>query len=248
MTTVHSPVVRAYRDQRLPPGQTPWREAEFSVIDLELTGLDPSVHEIVSFACVTVARGRVRLDDAHYGMVRPHRMPDPNTIRIHGLREEDLAGAPPLDQALEEILDAIKGRVLVAHVAAIDTGFLRAVLEDRGLRLRNPIVDTASLGSELRRLRREPALRPDGDESVRTAISSPGLSDLARSLGLPVHRPHNADGDALTTAQVFIALATHLDALKPMTVGALERLSRSERDRVSLRSIVGRFGLGRSSA
>ena len=49
------------------------------------------------------------------------------------------------------------------------------------------------------------------------------LSDAARDLGLPVHRPHHADGDALTTAQLFLALATRLDAREPQTVGSLAR-------------------------
>ena len=47
------------------------------------------------------------------------------------------------------------------------------------------------------------------------------LTALARSLGLPVHRPHHALGDALTTAQVFIALATLLDGYGPQTVRTL---------------------------
>jgi DNA polymerase III subunit epsilon len=239
---------RAYRDTPFPPDNTPWREAEFAVVDLELTGLDPAVHEIVSFATVTVAQGRVRLEDARYRIVRPSRMPDPDSIRIHGLRESDLAQAPPLDEALSDLLEALTGRVLVAHVAAVDTGFLRAAFEARGLGLQNPIVDTAELALEMRRLQRLPPVRRDGDPSTRSAVSSPGLSDLARSLGLPVHRPHHADGDALTTAQVFLALATHLDRIELMTVGALERLSRTPRERVSLRSLLGRFGLGRSPA
>jgi len=49
---------------------------------------------------------------------------------------------------------------------------------------------------------------------------------MARALGLPVHRPHHADGDALTTAQVFLALATHLDVLERQTVGSLESYGR----------------------
>ena len=49
------------------------------------------------------------------------------------------------------------------------------------------------------------------------------LGDLAMALGLPAERPHHALGDALTTAQVFIALAAHLNALKPETAGSLAR-------------------------
>lgn len=216
----------AYMDAGLPSPSTGWREAIYSVVDLELTGLDPEVHEIVSFASVTVEGGRIRLDDARYRLVRPRRMPGEDTIRIHGLREADLAHAPVLDEVLDELLDALTGKVLVAHVAAIEEGFLSAALERNGLRLRNPVVDTARLGEELRRRRHQSihAARSEKEPSD-FAASSPGLSDLARYLGLPVHRPHHADGDALTAAQVFIALATHLDRLEPQTVGSLEKLS-----------------------
>lgn len=241
-------ILSAYRDTPFPPADTPWRLAAFSVVDLELTGLDPSVDEICSFASVTVAEGRIRLDDARYGVVRPRRMPDADTIRIHGLRERDLQEAPSLDESIGSLIEALTGRVLVAHVASVETGFLRAALRKRDLQLRNPIVDTANLAVELHRLRRVRAPGIDGAAPAQTAASSPGLSNLAQSLGLPAHRPHHADGDALTTAQVFLALATHLDRLEPMTVGTLERVSRSPRERVSLRSLLSRFGLGRSAS
>ena len=95
----------------------------------------------------------------------------------------------------------------------------------RGLELRNPIVDTAELDLELRRLARKP---PSEHEPI-------ALSDLARGLGLPVHRPHHADGDALTTAQAFIALATHLEAFEPQTLGTLARASGTKRQRAITR-------------
>jgi DNA polymerase-3 subunit epsilon len=232
----------------IPPASTPWREADYSVVDLELTGLDPSVHEIVSFAAVTISGGRIQPRDSLYRIVRPCRMPDADTIRIHGLRESDLAAAPRLDQVLDDLIAALTGRVLVAHAADIETGFLRSALESRRLELRNPVIDTASLALELRRLRRQPPLRPVGDESSRAAVSSPGLSELARSLGLPVHRPHHADGDALTAAQVFLALATHLEEFGHVTVGSLQRLSAPRRERALLPSAVRRLlaRLGRS--
>jgi DNA polymerase-3 subunit epsilon len=206
------------------------------VIDLETTGLDPASDEIISFATVTVAGGRVRLDDARYELVRPGRMPDADTIRIHGLREADLSEAAPISDLLDGLLGAITERALVAHVAAVERGFLGATLSANGLELRNPIVDTAALDRELRRLRREP---PASRDPV-------GLSDMARSLGLPVHRPHHADGDALTTAQALIALATHLEAFGPQTLSSLELLSRPRQRGASLRSLLGRFGIGRA--
>jgi DNA polymerase-3 subunit epsilon len=97
-------------------------------------------------------------------------------------------------------------------VAAVERSFLGAALAEHRLPLRNPVVDTAALALELGRRRLNPSLR----------TPPIGLSDVAQSLGLPVHRPHHADGDALTTAQVFIAEATLLDGFRPQTLGSLE--------------------------
>jgi DNA polymerase III subunit epsilon len=223
MASTESPAAHAYESTPEPAPSTPWRDATFSVIDLELTGLDPVVHEIVSFATVTVTGGTVRLADARYRIVRPRRMPDAASVRIHGLRESDLAAAPALEEVFDDLLEALTGRTLVAQVAPIEEGFLRAAFDANGLTLRNSFVDTAALALELRQRRHQRPLGRPRSESSGTAVSSPGLSGLARSLGLPVHRPHHADGDALTAAQVFIALATHLDAYEPQTVGSLVR-------------------------
>jgi DNA polymerase-3 subunit epsilon len=164
---------------------------------------------------VAVADGKVRPGDSHYQLIRPRHMPGPETTRIHGLLESDLAAAPPLDQVLDDLLRAISDRPLVAHVAPVEQGFLGAALATRGLELANPMIDTAALARELRSRSRL---------AIGTRRGPPiGLGDLARSLGLPVHRPHHADGDALTTAQVFIALATHLDVSKAQTVASLAR-------------------------
>jgi DNA polymerase-3 subunit epsilon len=232
MTRVGSSSELAFAEAPLPAGDAPWREVDFTVIDLETTGLDHSSDEIISFATVTVSGGRITLGDATYELVRPNRMPAPDTIRIHGLREADLVDAPTLAEVLDRLLTALAGRALVAHVAAVERGFLGSALASRGLELTNPLVDTAALDRERRRLRRLP---PADSDPV-------GLSDLARSLGLPVHRPHHADGDALTTAQAFIALATHLETFGPQTLGALAGFSlQPERKSPSLRGLLRRF-------
>ena len=204
------------------PG-TPWRDAFFCVVDLETTGLDPARDEIISWAAVHIVGGRLRVGELRRQLVRPRRMPDAETIVIHGLRETDLADAPVLAETLDELLETISGSILIAHVASIERGFLSTALAERGLALTNPIVDTARLGGAV--------LRRRGRRVPRTI----GLQPLAEELGVPVHRPHTADGDALTTGQVFLALATHLDALKPQTVGSLLQPGR----RWSLQRLVG---------
>jgi len=201
----------AYRLGERATGDTPWREAAYAVVDLETTGLDPRRDEIISFAAVPIDDGRIRVGRTRTAIVRPRRMPTAETIRIHGLRRDDLAGAPALDEVLDLMLEALSGRVLVAHAAWVERGFLLSAFRPAGLRVPEPVLDTAILARHV--------LDGDGPgEGLR-------LTEAADRLGLPVHRPHHADGDALTTAQLFLALVARLDAREPQTVGSLARLS-----------------------
>ena len=54
-----------------------------------------------------------------------------------------------------------------------------------------------------------------------TAPPSLPLTRLSQALGQIAEPPHHALGDALTTAQVFIALAGKFDQDEPQTVGSL---------------------------
>ena len=208
-----SEAARAYRDAaRVAPG-TAWREASFCVVDLELTGLDPRRHEIVSWGAVCVEGGRVVCGTAAEGLARPERGVPAESIRVHGLRPADLAEAPPLPEAVDSLLPVMTGRVLVAHAAWIERGFLGRALRARGVRLRTPVVDTCALG------------RLWLARTGRTPPPVVSLEGLAAALGVPSHRPHEASGDAFTTAQVFVALATLLEAAGPETVNTLAAAS-----------------------
>jgi DNA polymerase-3 subunit epsilon len=203
-----TPAAARYSQAKLPAPGAPWRDAGFCVVDLETTGLDPRSDEIISFAAIPVDGGRVRPGGLVTGLVRPCRMPRPETMRIHGLRPVDLETAPTLQEALDGVLDALCGRTLVAHVAQMEEGFLDRGLRVHGVRRRGSSVDTAKLAAVV--------LGPtDGQDPLP-------LSVAATRLGLPIHRPHHAEGDALTTAQVFIALAARLEREHgPQTVRSL---------------------------
>lgn len=207
----------AYARARPVSRRTRWREAPLCALDFETTGLDPARDEIISFGAVPIDGGRIRVAGAVEGLVRPRRMPGGATIRVHGILPADLAAAPDPGQALDPLLGALAGRVLVAHAAWVERGFLEPVLESGGLTLRGPVLDTAELGREWRR------------RTGRRDTGTPDLAALAAELGLPAERRHTAPGDALTTAQAFLALATHLDAGRrhPRTVGSLARTGRA---------------------
>jgi len=209
-----APAAAAYAGARPPSPRTPWRAARWCVVDLELTGLDPRQDEIVSFAAVPIEDGRIRLDGAAAGLVRPSRPPGEASVRIHGLRSADLLDAPPLPEAIDPLLRAIAGGVLVAHAAHVERAFLGRALREQGVRLRGPIADTGVIG-------RLWLCERDGG-----APSHLSLPELAQALGLPEHPQHEAFADALATAQVFIAAASHLDALGGETVRSLVQADR----------------------
>jgi DNA polymerase-3 subunit epsilon len=201
----------AYAHAPLPRGRTPWRQGGWCALDFELTGLDPRRDEIISFGAIPIDQGRIQLGHAVSGLIRPVRELDEASIRVHGIRAADLAQAPRLAEAMSGLLPALAGRGLVVHTAAVERGFLGRALAALGGRLRGPIVDTEVLGR---------LWLHERDGELRRRIP---LGELAAALGLPAERPHHALGDALTTAQVFIALASHLEARHPETVGSLAR-------------------------
>jgi DNA polymerase-3 subunit epsilon len=196
-----------------PDRDTPWRQAEWCAIDLELTGLRRS-DEIIAIGAVPIRDGALILGEAMYSLARPARAPTHASVLVHKLRSVDLREAPALDDAIDELLETLSGRVPVFHTAMVERAFLGKELRRRRLRLPSD-VDTEVLGRVWLRHR-------DG--------SAPGtlpLSRLATVLGQPGEDPHHALGDALTTAKAFIALASHLDAESRQTVGSLQGAERA---------------------
>ena len=203
-------VARRYARAPVLAGNTPWRQAHYCVVDLELSGLDPRHDEIISFGAVPIDAGRVVVGGAVYGLCRPTRPLPEKSVLVHGIRTVDLADAPMLDEAIQPLFEAMTGRVIVAHVAWVEESFLTPALGRQRTRLRTPLLDTFEMGRLLALQRHGPA-------------PTHSLSGLAESLHLPVHRPHHALGDALTTAQVFITVATLLEGGSPETVATLMR-------------------------
>jgi DNA polymerase III subunit epsilon len=195
----------------------PWREAEFCVVDLETTGLDLRRDSIVSFGAVCVVGGRVQAGQAVYQVVRPEAQISVPAVRIHGLRPADLAGAPPAAAALPILAGLLDGRILVAHAAWIEQAFLSRALRPLGIRLAGPVIDTAALTRAAGLARGVPA----GQE--------PALEATAVTAGLQPHEPHNALGDALTTAELLLVLASRLGAVTAADLAAISARHRPGR-------------------
>lgn len=191
-----------------PPESTPWREASWCAIDLELTGLDPRKDAVIAIGAVPIENGRAVLGRSVYTLARTSRRSAEAAMLIHKLRVEDLADAPPPEEAVELVFEALAGRVPVFHTAWVERSFLGPLFAKRRVRLPRA-ADTQILGQLW--------LRRGGQD----VPNPPSLERLASELGMTPAPAHHALGDAVTTAAAFIALATHLDADEPQTVGSL---------------------------
>jgi DNA polymerase III subunit epsilon len=218
----------SFASEPRPADSVPWREAGWCAVDLEMTGLNPRTDEIVAIGAVPVDDGRIPLGRGMYTLVRASKRSQVGAVLVHKLRLADVADAPTLDQAIDMLLGALAGRVPVFHTAAIESAFLGRQFARRHVRL-PAAADTEVLGCRWLEVR-------DG-ASPSHGIS---LARLAGALGQPAEVPHHALGDALTTAKLFISLASLLDATAPQTVGSLVGAGAGERSGGGVR----RFGPG----
>jgi DNA polymerase III subunit epsilon len=190
--------VRRYRPLPTPSPALAWRDAEFCVIDLETTGMDLRGDDIVSYGATIVADGRIHCGRSVYSLVRPDQRVSVASLTVHNLRQTDLADAPGIDDVLDDLIDLLAHRVLVAHAAWFEQAFLNRALHRRGRSVGRAVIDTAALA-------RACGLAPAGS-SRESSIEA-----TARQLALPVHTPHHALGDAVTAAEVFLVVATRLE-------------------------------------
>ncbi len=187
----------------------PWRQAPLVALDVEATGLDPDRDEVVSFAAVPIDGGRIIASRVVYQVVRPRVESSPESVAIHGILPADVESAPPISEVSERLAEAVRGRVPIAHPAWVERMFLDPVLRAHRLRLGSTMVDTSMLH---RLLMIEREMRDPGPTS---------LSACARLAGVPAEHPHHARGDALTCAELFLALATHLEGFGHGSIGGL---------------------------
>ncbi len=110
-----------------PPAANPHT---YVALDFETTGLDPRRDRIVEVGAIRFDHGGNVLG-VFQSLVNPGFPCPPEAARIHGIGDEELAGAEGEDLViprLVEFLQASGPTTLVAHNAPFDVGFLAAAL------------------------------------------------------------------------------------------------------------------------
>ena len=167
--------------------------ARFAFLDLETTGLSPWFGDRVCEVGIVLTEGR-RIKQQFQSLVNPERPLSLGAASTNGLTDEQLAHEPVFAEIAEEVIEWLKGTVVVCHNAQFDIQFL---------------------DSEFRRLKREIQI-PNLIDTLLLArqnydLPSYSLLSIAESFHIPVANMHRALDDAHTGRAVFFAL---MDGLK----------------------------------
>ncbi len=178
-------------------------------VDLETTGLDPARDHILSIGWVPVDGQVITLAGARRILVRPPTGVGASAT-IHGLTDDTVGdGCSPAD-ALAALLPALAGRVLLAHYAPIETGFLGAACRQaHGARPPFRVVDTMELARRI--LTRGGAFGDPKSGALR-------LWAARERYGLPRYAAHDALLDALACAELYLAQVAELADGSPLTL------------------------------
>ena len=194
--------MRDYLETPFPNPSADIREVDFLAIDLETTGLNSKRDDILSVGYVVMHGNRVDLGSARHRLVRTARaIPEASAI-IHQITDDQAAQGGLLDDVLAELLSAMAGKVMIAHHASVEKGFLgEACQRVYGVGLTVPVVDTQALAK--RTLERR---------QIAFKSSDLRLHALSERYNLPRYGAHNALSDALAAAELFLAQASHSDS------------------------------------
>ena len=123
------------RISALAPRPSGAREVGYAVVDLETTGLSPARDSILELGLVLTGPDG-RIESEWSTLVRPPTG-DGSAIEvgptsIHGIVAADLEGAPRLSEIADLLVRDLAGRVVVAHHASFDLGFLTRALGRSG--------------------------------------------------------------------------------------------------------------------
>jgi CBS domain-containing protein len=179
---------------------------EAVVVDTETTGLDPRSARVVEIGAVVV-RNAVVVEHETFRSLVANEAPIPAAATaVHRIGDADLVGAPAFGEAFAQLVAFIGNRPVIGHSIGFDLAVLKRESKLAGVPMPAwPVVDTRLLA-----------------EIAAPNLAGFSLDGLAAWLDVPVEHRHQALGDAITTAHVFLGLVPHLRERGIRTVAEAE--------------------------
>ncbi len=174
---------------------------EWVSLDCETTGLNVRSDEIISIGAVRIVGNRLMTSERLELLVRPQRGISPDSVRIHRLRELDVAQGLPIEEAMKQLMQFIGSRPLVGYYLEFDVAMLnRAIWPILGQGLPQEKLEVSALYYD-HKFRQLPPYQQQANPDIDLRFAT-----LMRDLDLPVRDAHDALNDAVMAGLAFIKL------------------------------------------
>lgn len=192
--------IKEFLSVPFPDPQTSIEDTPILALDFETTGLDRVKDQLLSIGYVDMIGGFIKLSTAEHFIIKCQQKLQSDNVVIHQITEHEKLQGIELQVAIERLLNALAGKVMLAHFARIEIEFLsEACRQLYGFVPVFPVIDTLVIAK-----RRMDMRQIDYDPSELR------LPNLRESFDLPSHYAHNALNDAIATAELLLAeMASH---------------------------------------
>lgn len=180
----------------------------YAVVDIEATGGNVSAGDrIIQIGCVLIEERKIVQQFSI--TINPDRNIPKEIEYLTGINNQSVANAPYFEDVAVTIYNLLEGCIFVAHNIQFDYSFLSDEFKRCGLpELIMPGIDTVELAQIL--FPTEPSY---------------SLNDLMVSFELEHDNPHQADSDALATAELLILMMEKVSTLPLVTIEKLVEFS-----------------------
>lgn len=169
---------------------------EVVAFDCETTGLDVRRDDIIAIAAIRIRGNRILTSERFQAIVRPKARMNIDAIRVHRLREMDVAQGDEVATVISQFLHFISGRPLVGYYVNFDVRMVNKYLRGLiGITLPNRLIEASELYYD----------RKYGDAPPGTTVDL-SFRAILDDLDLPRLDQHDAFNDALMTAMMYLRL------------------------------------------
>jgi DNA polymerase III subunit epsilon len=106
----------------------PDKSGEIVSLDCETTGFNPMADDVISIAAVKISGTRILASQAFRALIRPGAPMGASAIKVHQLREQDVARGRTMREVLPDFLRFVGSRPLVGYWIAFDVRMLNKYL------------------------------------------------------------------------------------------------------------------------
>ncbi len=119
-----------------------FKNTEFTVVDIETTGLELLNDKITEIGAVKIVDGKIV--SSFQTLVNPLMKLTQKNIELTGITDEMLVDAPKIEQVYHDFFKYLGDSVFVAHNADFDFKFLKQAGKENGYILQNKVLDTCA--------------------------------------------------------------------------------------------------------